>query len=146
MRKIVRALAAMGIVLIAAGCAFFSALLLHAPVFAGGEAVQLYCGESSSSPVVCAPDPVLGKLLVRTRGESASYDGDRHAEIAEAFGARLLFTEETAGADGETIYHYYLYSPYLGKCVLLYGQAVNLHIAVRGTRTTAGTPLIFGSI
>lgn len=120
-------------------CAAFVALLFFAPAFAPGERYELYTGTSSA---LCLETdcPLLDKLrLGGVRGESVRYTGDLAEEIAEQFRGELLFTEEACG-----VKNYYLYSPFLGEGILLNGRLVNLHIAVNGEQTAAGTPLIFG--
>lgn len=60
-------------------------------------------------------------------------------KIEKEFGAKLLFTEEACGA-----VCFYCYSPRIPQSVQLYGQRVNLHIAVRQETVAVGMPLIFG--
>lgn len=78
-------------------------------------------------------------LSSEVRGESAVFQGDRAEELLRAYRARVLFTEEAAGAVS-----YYCYSPYLGEGIFLDGECVNLHIAAGRGQTAAGTPLLFG--
>lgn len=121
-------------------CALAGCILCASPVFAGGTGYELYFGDSSSARIRMSDDPVLDKLLLPSvRGESARYAGDRYEELKERFCAELVFCET---ADGTV--NYYLRSPRLGACVRLKEGDVNLHIAVRGEVTAAGTPLIFG--
>ena len=120
-------------------CALFVLLLILSPVFAGGSGYELYTCATSSSQIIHTEHPFLEKLTLRVRGESARYEGDKSAELIEAFRARLLFCEEACG-----VKNYYLYSPFLGEGVAVNGYTVNLHIAVSGEQTAAGTPLIFG--
>lgn len=141
MRRIFWLFKAVTIILLASLSVGFAVMLSALPVFAGGEGYELYLGESSSAPVLMTDDPVLDKLTHTAVGESARFDGDRYEELKKRFRAKLLFCEEQDGAA-----HYYLYSPLLGAGTYLKGYSVNLHIAVRGNRTTAGTPLIFGGV
>ncbi len=128
--------------LLACLAAALCALALHAaPVFAGGEGYELYFGESSSAAMLATQHPFRDKLAFAASGESARFEGDVYAELKEAFRAKLLFSEETDGA-----VFYYLFSPVLGTGVEVKGRLVNLQIAVRGGRTAAGTPLIYGSM
>lgn len=128
------------VMVLAAVCGAFALLLLHAPVFGGGEGYELYLSPSSSSLVVLSDDPLLDKLLLgETAGESVRYEGNCAQEIADRFRAELLFTETAGGIE-----NYYMYSPMLKGGVELNGYTVNLHIAVSETQTAAGTPLIFG--
>ncbi len=139
MAKIFRGIWAVCVALVALACAFFAALLLHAPVFEGGKGYELYLSPSSSSLTVQSGDPARDKLFLPVRGESVRYDGDRRDELLTRFRAEILFTEEAAG-----VVNYYCHSPVLGEGVELNGWEVNLHIAVSKAQTAAGTPLIFG--
>lgn len=60
-------------------------------------------------------------------------------EILRRYRAELCFEEETDG-----IVSYYCYSPRLGGGVILNGQKINLHIAVRGSSLAVGNPVVFG--
>ena len=60
-------------------------------------------------------------------------------EILRLYEAEILFTEEACG-----VVSYYASAKKLGKGIDLYGYAVNLHIAIEGTRCAVGTPIIFG--
>lgn len=122
-------------------CAFVWTLcgLSRPPVFEGGSGYELYTGTSSGA-IIETQNPALAKFFCpRVLGESARFEGDRCEELRDRFQAHLLFTEEAAG-----VTNYYLYSPLLGHGTVLCGEVVNLHIAVCGERTAAGTPLIFG--
>ena len=57
----------------------------------------------------------------------------------ERWKAVLLFKEN---ADG--VVCYYAYCSRLGRGILLNGEFVNLHIAVRGNVATVGSPIVFG--
>ncbi len=121
-------------------CGVFLYVLCRAPVFAAGERYTLYLGDSSSARMVAAEDPLLAKLrLGNVRGESVQYDGDRYEELKERYRAVLLFTETAGGTT-----NYYLYSPLIRGGIGFGGHTVNLHIAVSGEKTAAGTPVIFG--
>lgn len=140
MRRIFNAVKAVCVTSVAAACALFAFSLKSSPVFENGDRYEFYLGVSSSAPVVSSQNPALDKLLLGyTAGESVRYEGDRREELCEKFRAELLFCEEAGGA-----VNYYCYSPLLGDPVFVNGYAVNLHVAVRGGNTAAGTPLIFG--
>ena len=141
MRRIFSLIKAVTIILLASLSVGFALTLSALPVFAGGEGYELYLGDNSSAPVLMTDDPALDKLTHTVVGESARFEGDRYEELKERFRAKLLFSECMDGAT-----HYYLYSPLLGSGVEIKGHSVNLHIAVRESRTVAGTPLIFGGI
>lgn len=118
-------------------CGMFAYALTRSPVF-DGEGYELYTGTSSAG-VIVTDAPAAVKLTLPVAGESARWEGDRAAELLERFDARVLFCEEVCGTR-----NYYCSSPLLGEGVLLRGVRVNLHIAVSGSRTAAGTPVIFG--
>lgn len=123
--------------LVSAGVLF---LLWHAPSFAGAKRYTLFLGETSSAEAVVLDGDALPLVLPsEVRGESAFFQGDRAEELLRAYRARVLFTEEAAGAVS-----YYCYSPYLGEGIFLDGECVNLHIAAGRGQTAAGTPLLFG--
>lgn len=122
------------------GCMVLLFLLCRAPVFERGEEHTFYLGDSSSAFSVRTNAPVRAKLLLGdVKGESVVYDGDQYEKLKEKFRAKLLFSETVCGVTS-----YYLHSPLLGKGLELNGHIVNLHIAVSGEKTAAGTPLIFG--
>lgn len=140
MRKFLRAAASALCIVLTCACAVGAYALFHTPVFRGADRYFFSAEASSSSACVSSDDPVFGKLLLgRVAGESAAYTGNRYLQLKEEFGATLLFCERACGVS-----NYYLYSPKLKHAVYLNGHAVNLHIAVRGDTTAAGTPLIFG--
>ena len=128
-----------GIAIIGAciACGAFAYALTRSPVF-DGEGYELYTG-TSSAEVIVTDAPAAVKLTLPVAGESARWEGDRAAELLERFDAKVLFCEEVCGTR-----NYYCSSPLLGEGVLLRGVRVNLHIAVSGSRTAAGTPVIFG--
>ncbi len=128
-----------GIAIIGAciACGAFAYALTRSPVF-DGEGYELYTGTSSAG-VIVTDAPAAVKLTLPVAGESARWEGDRAAELLERFDAKVLFCEEVCGTR-----NYYCSSPLLGEGVLLRGVRVNLHIAVSGSRTAAGTPVIFG--
>ena len=67
-------------------------------------------------------------------GEAAALD------FAAKLSARVIKKENASGA-----WIFYCYSPIIFKQVRLFGERVNLMIAVRGDRVAAGSPLIKGS-
>ena len=123
-------------------CVLFACVIGAAPVFEGGKGYEFYMGANSSSLVVPSNNPALDKLLLgKVAGEKAEYENIDIKLLEARFHARLQFIEEACG-----VTNYYYRSPDLGDCVYLNGYAVNLHIAVSGSRAAAGTPLIFGGI
>lgn len=132
-----------GLCIIAAAFAAgaFAYLLTRAPLFEGGYGYEFSRGASSSAGIERAEDPVLYKLLTPVAGESVRYAGDRYEALKAQFGAELCFTEEACG-----VKNYYLYAPRLGGGIRMGEHVINLHIAVSGSQTAVGSPVIFGGI
>ena len=126
-------------VVLALGVAAALFCVTRLPAFAQGENYELHYAPSSSAQAVVSDEPFITKLLHEVKGESVRYGGDCYEELKSRYHAELLFSEEVCG-----VKNYYLYSPVLGSCVELGGEAVNLHIAVSREQTAVGTPLIFG--
>lgn len=142
MKKILRTIREFILVLLPISFLLAVFAVRHLPAFGQAESYRFYLGASSSAASFSSDSPLTDKLTAAgIAGESAEYEGDRFEDLQKLFRARLLFREEACG-----VVNYYLYSPSLGACVYLNGYAVNLHIAVKedGTRTAAGTPIIFG--
>ena len=119
-------------------CAGFAYALTRSPAFSG-EGYEFSAGASSSACVVRTDTPVLYKLFTPVAGESARWEGDMRRALLARYRAEVLFVEEACGVTA-----YYCHSPLLGGGVLLEGECVNLQIAWDGSRTAAGTPVIFG--
>lgn len=80
------------------------------------------------------------------RTEISAYAGGRTLskeeiaeEITRKYKANVLFYEEVDG-----ILSYYAYVADWADGIWLYGQKVNLHVAVGETYLSVGTPIIFG--
>lgn len=119
-------------------CAAFAYALTRLPVFAG-EGYEFSSGTSSSAHIERTDAPFSYKLFHAVAGESARFPGDVRAQLIASYRAEVLFCEEACG-----VTNYYCFSPLLGAGILLDGRQVNLHIAVGGGQTAAGTPVIFG--
>ena len=119
-------------------CAAFAYALTRSPVFAG-EGYEFSSGTSSSAHIERTDAPFSYKLFHAVAGESARFSGDVCAQLIASYRAEVLFCEEACG-----VTNYYCFSPLLGAGILLDGRQVNLHIAVDGGQTAAGTPVIFG--
>ena len=138
MRKFLYTIKAFLSAVLVAGCLVFAYALLHSPVFQRGERYEFYTGTSSDG-IISTRSPLEKLTLSGIKGESVRYEGDRAEELIALFQAKVLFVEEAAG-----VTNYYCYAPALEHAVALNGERVNLHIAVNGKKTAAGTPLIFG--
>ena len=89
--------------------------------------------------------------LTRVKGECVQTEVSAYAdgriltkkeiaeEIAQRYQAEILFCEEVDG-----VLSYYAYVSAWSDGVWLYGQKVNLHVAVGETCMSVGTPIIFG--
>ena len=73
-------------------------------------------------------------------GESAVIEGYSASEIFDLFSAEILKTEVV-----DDITCYYGYTSVLPYEIDLFGEKVNVHVAVDGNKIILGTPLIFGS-
>lgn len=131
-------------------CCYF---ILSLPAIAGTKTAfvpegryTFYCNSASSQAKIvncysgCAVfyKYILGDSLT---GERVTYQGGRSVEsVLEEYAAAVLFTEDTDG-----VKNYYCYSSAFPYATELYGETVNLHIAVNASGSVAlGTPLIFG--
>lgn len=139
MRRILKSVLGCLLVVSVVLAAAFLYFLLRAPIFEKGNTYTLYYGNSSSAPFEETSFPARKKLFTNVKGESVCYSGDKLSELSEKFRAKLLFSETVCGIE-----NYYFFSPLLGRPCDLFGYPVNLHIAVGGGKTAAGTPLIFG--
>ena len=137
----------LGVFLLAALCLLLAAvpqIMNKSPLFKRGTSYTLYAGSVSSNAqmIMCGEGKeFLTKLFAKEiTGESAAY-ADRDAAFAEAerLGARFLIEESASG-----VTNYYGYSPRLAGGVTLYGERINVHVAVSERGSAIGTPLIFG--
>ena len=103
--------------------------------------------QSKSSQALIKHELTLGDIF-RIRGESVELVLESEdvknpyafaCQIAQHYGAELV-AQECAGGSVS----YYFYSPRWENGAMVAGQAVNLHIAVRGDRCVVGSPIIFG--
>ena len=103
--------------------------------------------QSKSSQALVKHELTLGDIF-RIRGESVelvleSEDAKNPyafaCQIAQSYDAELVARESLGGSVS-----YYFYSPRWENGAMVAGQAVNLHIAVRGDRCVVGSPIIFG--
>lgn len=105
------------------------------------KSMEYYLFDASSQAKIETEVAAFDLLCVR--GESAEYETEEATAFLEktlkTYRAEILFTEEICG-----VRSYYCYSPRLGKTTILKGYAVNLHVAIDGTRIKIGTPVIFG--
>lgn len=99
--------------------------------------------ESSQAMItLAAPSEALKvkRSLASVTGESARYLSEEEAFAqVKKYDGKFVFSESAA-----EVTNYYFYSVRLGGGVELYGQRVNLHVAVRGEEASVGCPLVFG--
>ena len=79
---------------------------------------------------------ITGESVRFARGEENAEEIAR--EIADKYGAEILFTEEAAG-----VISFYGYTSAWERGIVVNGQTVNLHIAISDTQCAVGTPIIF---
>ncbi|RXZ62014.1 hypothetical protein ESZ91_06390 [Candidatus Borkfalkia ceftriaxoniphila] len=132
---------------LAAMCLMLAALpqiMNKSLLFKKGTSYTLYAGSVSSNArmIVCGEGKeFLTKLFTReVTGESAAY-ADKGAAFfeAERLETRFLIEESAAG-----VTNYYGYSPRLSGGVTLFGERINVHVAVSERGSAIGSPLIFG--
>lgn len=114
---------------------------------------RTYYLDSASSQGLRASSLSLSDLA-RVKGECVRIDlsendgggyslNDRTPEeiarsIAESYGAEILFVEEVCGVTS-----FYCYTPRWNNGIMLYGRAVNLHVAIGEETCAVGTPIVF---
>ncbi len=113
-------------------------------LFDGADYYTFYSQSVSSQAhivVVSANDAqAVRRSLQSVTGESALYrrTQDAFAQV-QRYGGELIFSQTTGD-----VTDYYYYAPRLQGGVLLEGERINLHVAVRGEGACIGSPLIFG--
>lgn len=131
--------------LAAFGLGLFPLLSTQKTAFEGGKEYTFYLkSPSSQAQILRCPTPFapLCRFFIRAQltGESTVYRSGNAYELLVRYGGELLFQERAAGVTS-----YYGYAPGLGEGILLGGEWVNLHIAVRADGSVCvGTPIIFG--
>ena len=132
-------------------CLFFAVGVKAVSVtrLAGIEGERTYFLDSASSQGFRKQTLALNDLT-RVRGECvfteiSAYEGGRcltkeeiAQEIAEKYGAKILFTEEIDG-----VVSYYAYTARWQDGLYINGVKINLHIAVGKVNLAVGTPIIF---
>ncbi len=133
--------------LIAAICA---ALLIAAALavlpqrlaFRGGNSYTFYLGDTSKNcrVVTASGNSAMIKRLTLTGvcGESATYSSFDWEAYLEEVNGKVIFCEEL---DDSVNYYCEADLPY---SVNLYGKSINLHVCVKESGVTVGTPIIFG--
>ena len=106
----------------------------------GKRTFYLYSASSQASMVSTL---TLDKIF-SVRGESVRFPlqntGEQTAEeILSKYNARLVCTERIDG-----ITSYYAVSESFASGIVLFGERVNLHVAVSETECVVGSPVIFG--
>ena len=113
--------------------------------FLHGE--RTYYLDSASSQSLTKSKLVAWDIF-RVQGESVCFTIEEREEkecfarsLVERLGGAILFIEEM-----DNTISFYAYIPTWGRGIALYGQQVNLHIAVakENNGCTIGTPIIFG--
>ncbi|MBQ8291334.1 MAG: hypothetical protein IJX88_02330 [Clostridia bacterium] len=103
---------------------------------AGERTYYLY---SASSSAIIKTDLSFQDVFF-VRGESVTLSAETDlSDFTEKVGARLVKTETVCGVTSL----YYCVEEWQ-ESVYIEGKRVNLHIATDATRTTVGTPVIFG--
>lgn len=142
MRKIITAIKIIVALFAAALIALTLAVLPQRLAFRGGEKYSFYVGDTSKNCRVVtanAQSAALTRLTLKNVcGESATYSSFDWQSYLNEVGGKVLFCEELSDS-----VNYYCEAD-LPYSVELYGKQVNLHICVKQSGVTIGTPIIFG--
>lgn len=128
------------IIVAAAVCAAAVSLPKHT-AFECGESYTFYLGSSSSNCRIVTVDDNAGLVLLTlrdVRGEATTYAELDVDSFLRDNGGRILFEEQLSDS-----VNYYC-SADLPYEIELYGRTVNLHICVKDSGVTVGSPIIFG--
>jgi len=142
MRKILTAIKITVALAAAATIALAIAVLPQRLAFKGGESYSFYLGDTSKNCRVVTADGQSAQLtrltLKEICGESATYSSFDWQSYLKEVGGTVLFCEELSDS-----VNYYCEAD-LPYSVELYGKTVNLHVCVKESGVTVGTPIIFG--
>ena len=142
MRKIANAIKIIAAIAAAALIALALAVLPQRLAFRGGDSYTFYLGNTSKNCRVVTADGQSAQLTRLTLkdvcGESATYSSFDWQSYLNEIGGKVLFVEEL---DDSVNYYCEANLPYSVK---LYDKEVNLHICVKDSGITIGTPIIFG--
>lgn len=142
MRKISTAIKITAALAAAALIALALFVLPQRLAFRGGESYSFYLGNTSKNCRVVTADGQSAQLTRLTLkdvcGESATYSSFDWQSYLNEVGGKVLFCEEL---DDSVNYYCEANLPY---SVELYGKKVNLHICIKDSGITVGTPIIFG--
>ena len=131
-------------------CALVIVKVMHLSRFTALEGERTYFLDSASSQALQKTN-LLPLDILRVKGECVAMDisdyvGDRYLlkeeiarEISGKYQAEIVFMEEVCG-----VISYYAYTSAWSDGVWLYGQKINLHIAIDGEKLLVGSPIIFG--
>lgn len=123
----------------------FPLLSAERTVFEGGDGYTFYLKSTSSKAktMVCPTEWAAAyRFFVRSEltGESTVYPTGDALSLIARYDGEVRFIEEAAGVTS-----YYCRSPRMKGSVSLYGEEINLHVAVREDGSVCiGTPIIFG--
>lgn len=114
----------------------------NSPLYAFSDKVEVFALDGSFGNGVFVTEREY-PFVKNAAGESCALTGNAcvgAAEIFEALGGKILFTERTEyGAS------YYGYSPKVKYKTSLYGKRVNVHVFEGNDTTKIGLPIIYGS-
>ena len=112
------------------------------PVFSEyAKDFELYLNCPSSTCQIIKATKLESVFIGRIYGESFKADKNFDAgKLVDRFNAKLVKVEVVNGIE-----NYYYYSPKIKYKKQLFGERVNIHVAVTKTQITIGSPIIFGS-
>lgn len=117
------------------------ALLPQNLCFESGDTYTFYCGTSSADcKIITVNNFAAAKKLCLKNvcGESTDYKSFDMESFLQSVGGKVVFEEEFS--DGVNFYC----TANLPYSVELYGQKINLHIAVKENAARVASPIIFG--
>ncbi|MBQ3493361.1 MAG: hypothetical protein IJA88_04560 [Clostridia bacterium] len=130
------------IVFLAFICLLSTGVINKTPIFKNySKNYELYLGQSSSNAQIVHASEKTFLFAQEIFGESFKCEKNEFnlQDFFDSYNARLIKIERV----GETV-SYYAYSPKIKYRAHIFGQVVNLHVAV-DKQVTVGSPLIYGS-
>lgn len=132
----------LGIILATAAVVCAAAVSLpKRTAFESGESYTFYVGSSSSDCKVLTVESNAAIVLLTLKdvcGEATTFSSLDVNEFLQSVNGEVLFEEKLSDS-----VNYYC-SADLPYSIQLYGQTVNLHICIKESGVTVGSPIIFG--
>ena len=103
---------------------------------------EVYLYDNGSNATILNVDKVEYYLLSNIHGESCKIESENFDvfKFFEDMGAEIMFIEQI-----EDVVCYYAFCSRIKYRKQVLGHTVNLHVAIRKSQITVGSPLIYGS-